>query len=68
MEEKIRKIARELAWVVGNAIIDSRDKELGAIPLNALVKIRDIVDSETKSLLKDMMQRNCEINDILNRV
>lgn len=68
MEEKIRKIARELAWVVGNAIIDSRDKELGAIPLSALVKIRDIVDNETKSLLKDMMQRNCEINDILDRV
>lgn len=68
MEQKINKLARELAWVIGNAIIDSRDAELSKIQLGALIKIRDIVESESRTLIKDMINKTGEISDILDRI
>lgn len=68
MEQTIGKIARELAWVVGNAIIDSRDGELGSMPLTSLIKIREIVEHETSSLLKDMTEKSKEVRDLLDRI
>lgn len=68
MEQKINKLSRELAWVIGNAIIDSRDEELSKLQLGALIKIREIIETEARSLMKDMIEKKCEINDILDRI
>lgn len=68
MENKINELSRELAWTIGNAIIDSRDKELGTLSLSILVKIRDIIEKESESLISDMIVKRKEINDILDKI
>jgi len=60
--EKAKHHAKEIAWIVSNSIIDNGDKELGDIKLSVLLKIRDIVENETYSYLKDV-----NINNFLNK-
>ena len=68
MEQKINKLAKEIAWTVGNAIVDSGDERLKTIDLGQLMVIRDIVEVETKAVINDMIEKNNEINDLLNRI
>ena len=68
MEQKINKLAKEIAWTVGNAIVDSGDERLKAIDLGQLMTIRDIVETETKAVINDMIEKNKEINEILDRI
>lgn len=68
MEQKINKLAKEIAWTVGNAIVDSGDERLKSIDLGQLMTIRDIVEAETKAVINDMIERNREINDLLDRI
>ena len=68
MDNIVNKIAREIAWTVGNAIIDSGDEELGKMTLNNVLKIRDITEQETKAVIKDMIQKNKEVNSLLNKL
>jgi hypothetical protein len=68
MEQKISKLAKEIAWTVGNAIVDSGDERLKSIDLGQLMIIRDIVETETKSVINDMIERNKEINEILDMI
>jgi hypothetical protein len=63
MEQKINKLAREIAWMVGNAIVDSCDERLKSIDLGQLMTIRNIIETETKAVINDMIERNKEIND-----
>lgn len=68
----IGNLAKEIAWVVSNAIIDSSDEDIGKIELRTLVKIREIIEMETDVLLNDWIGSNDEksvlVNDILNKV
>lgn len=68
MEQKIDKLAKEIAWTVGNAIVDSGDERLKSIDLGQLMIIRDIIESETKSVINNMIEKNKEINEILNKI
>lgn len=68
MEQKINKLAKEIAWTVGNAIVDSGDERLKSIDLGQLMIIRDIIESETKSVINDMIEKNKEINEMLNKI
>lgn len=68
MEQKINKLAKAIAWTVGNAIVDSGDERLKSIDLGQLMIIRDIVESETKSVINDMIEKNKEINEILDKI
>lgn len=68
MEQKINKLAKEIAWTVGNAIVDSGDERLKSIDLVQLMIIRDIVETETKAVINDMIERNKEINDLLDKI
>ena len=68
MEQKINKLAREIAWTVGNAIVDSGDERLKSIDLGQLMIIRDIIETETKAVINDMIERNKEINDLLDKI
>ena len=68
MEQKVNKLAKEIAWTVGNAIVDSGDERLKAIDLGQLMIIRDIVETETKAVINDMIEKNKEINEILDRI
>lgn len=68
MEQKIKKLAKEIAWTVGNAIVDSGDERLKAIDLGQLMIIRDIVETETKAVINDMIEKNNEINEILDKI
>lgn len=68
MERKINKLAREIAWTVGNAIVDSGDERLKSIDLGQLMIIRDIIEMETKSVINDMVEKNKEINKILDKI
>jgi hypothetical protein len=68
MEQKINKLAKEIAWTVGNAIVDSGDERLKTIDLGQLMVIRDIVESETKAVINDIIERNKEINDLLDKI
>ena len=68
MEQKIKKLAKEIAWTVGNAIVDSGDERLKSIDLGQLMIIRDIVETETKAVINDMIERNKEINDLLDKI
>ena len=68
MEQKIKKLAKEIAWTVGNAIVDSGDERLKSIDLGQLMIIRDIVEAETKAVINDMIEKNKEINDLLDRI
>lgn len=64
----IGKLSKEIAWVTTNAIIDSSDEDIGKLEIRALVKIRDIIEMETDTLLHDMIKKNKDILEILNRV
>jgi len=68
MEQKVNKLAKEIAWTVGNAIVDSGDERLKAIDLGQLMTIRDIVETETKAVINDMIEKNNEIKDLLDRI
>ena len=68
MEHKINKLAKVIAWTVGNAIVDSGDERLKSIDLGQLMIIRDIVETETKAVINDMIERNKEINDLLDKI
>jgi hypothetical protein len=68
MEQKINKLAREIAWTVGNAIVDSGEERLRTINLGQLMIIRDIVEAETKAVINDMIEKNKEINDLLDKI
>ncbi len=68
MEQKINKLAREIAWTVGNAIVDNGDDRLKSIDLGQLMIIRDIIEAETKAVINDMIERNKEINDLLDKI
>lgn len=68
MEQKINKLAKELAWTVGNAIVDSGDERLRSIDLGQLMVIRDIVEAETKAVINDIIEKNKEINEILDKI
>lgn len=68
MEQKINKLAKEIAWTVGNAVVDSGNDRLKAIDLGQLMIIRDIVESETKAVINDMIERNKEINELLDSI
>ena len=68
MEQKINKLAREIAWTVGNAIVDSGDERLKSIDLGQLMIIRDIIETETKAVINDMIERNKEINELLDSI
>ena len=68
MEQKINKLAKEIAWTVGNAIVDSGDERLKSIDLGQLMTIRNIIETETKAVINDMIERNKEINDLLDKI
>ena len=68
MEQKIKKLAKEIAWAVGNAIVDSGDERLKTIDLGQLMVIRDIVESETKAVINDMIEKDNEIKDLLDKI
>lgn len=68
MEQKINKLAKEIAWTVGNAIVDSGDERLKSIDLGQLMIIRDIVEAETKAVINDMIEKKKEINDLLDNI
>ena len=68
MEQKVNKLAKEIAWTVGNAIVDSGDERLKAIDLGQLMTIRDIVETETKAVINDMIEKDNEIKDLLDRI
>ena len=68
MEQKINKLAKEIAWTVGNAIVDSGDERLKSIDLGQLMIIRDSVEAETKAVINDMVEKNKEISEILDRI
>ena len=68
MEQKVNKLAKEIAWTVGNAIVDSVDERLKSIDLGQLMTIRDIVEAETKAVINDMIEKNREINEILDKI
>lgn len=68
MEQKIKKLAKEIAWTVGNAIVDCGDDRLKSIDLGQLMIIRDIIEAETKAVINDMIERNKEINDLLDSI
>ena len=68
MEQVITKLAKEIAWTVGNAIVDNGDDRLKSIDLGQLMIIRDIIETETKAVINDMIERNKEINDLLDKI
>lgn len=68
MEKVITKLAKEIAWTVGNAIVDSGDERLKSIDLGQLMTIRNIIETETKAVINDMIERNKEINDLLDKI
>lgn len=68
MEQKIKKLAKEIAWTVGNAIVDSGDERLKSIDLGQLMIIRDIIETETKAVINDMIEKDKEIKNILDKI
>ena len=68
MEQVITKLAKEIAWTVGNAIVDSGDERLKSIDLGQLMTIRNIIETETKAVINDIIERNKEINDLLDKI
>lgn len=68
MEQRINKLAKAIAWTVGNTIVDSGDERLKSIDLGQLMIIRDIVETETKAVINDMIEKNKEINEILDKI
>lgn len=48
--------AKELAWTISNAILDSKDDELKNLYLSQLLKIRDIIEEETNEYLNQQIE------------
>lgn len=68
MERTINRIAKELAWTVGNAVLDSGNDELVQMTLSQLISIRCIIEEETNQLLKDMMDKNKDVYELIQRI
>ena len=68
MEQVITKLAKEIAWSVGNAIIESDSERLKSIDLGQLMIIREIVELETYSVINTMIEKNDEINKLLAKI
>lgn len=68
MEQKINKLAKEIAWSVGNAIVESDSERLKSIDLGQLMIIREIVELEVYSVINTMIEKNKEINDLLDNI
>lgn len=68
MEKVITKLAKEIAWSVGNAIIESDSERLKSIDLGQLMIIREIVELETYSVINTMIEKNNDINKILEKI
>jgi len=68
MEQVITKLAKEIAWSVGNAIVDSDSERLKSIDLGQLMIIREIVELETYSVINTMIEKNEEINNLLRKI
>ena len=68
MEKVITKLAKEIAWSVGNAIIESDSERLKSIDLGQLAIIREIVELETYSVINTMIEKNEEINNLLCKI
>ena len=68
MEQTINRVSKEIAWTISNAILDNEMEELGNLTLSQLLKIRDIIESETISLLSDMVENNKNVYEILDRI
>lgn len=68
MEQVITKLAKEIAWSVGNAIVDSDSERLKSIDLGQLALIREIVELETYSVINTMIEKNEEINNLLCKI
>ena len=68
MEQVITKLAKEIAWSVGNAIVDSDSERLKSIDLGQLAIIREIVELETYSVINTMIEKNEEINNLLCKI
>lgn len=68
MEKVITKLAKEIAWSVGNAIIESDSERLKSIDLGQLMIIREIVELETYSVINTMIEKNEEINNLLCKI
>ena len=64
----IKRCAQEIAWAVSNAMIDSDDKEIGNITLSCLVKVRDIVEIEVMEQLKELLEKENAIQQMLNKI
>ena len=62
----IKRAAKEIAWAISNAMIDSDDGEIGNITLSCLVKIRDIIEIEVAEQLKEILENEQKINQLLN--
>ena len=52
--QQIANHAKEIAWAVGNSILDSEDELLGNLQLSQLLKIREIVELETFEYLQQL--------------
>ena len=52
--QQIANHAKEIAWAVGNSILDSEDELLGNLLLSQLSKIREIVELETFEYLQQL--------------
>ena len=68
MEQVITKLAREIAWSVGNAIVESDSERLKSIDLGQLAIIREIVELEAYSVINSMIEKNEEINNLLRKI
>ena len=68
MEKVITKLAKEIAWSVGNAIVESDSERLKSIDLGQLALIREIVELETYSVINTMIEKNEEINNLLCKI
>ena len=68
MEKVITKLAKEIAWSVGNAIVESDSERLKSIDLGQLAIIREIVELETYSVINTMIEKNEEINNLLCKI
>ena len=68
MEKVITKLAKEIAWSAGNAIVESDSEMLKSIDLGQLAIIREIVELEVYSVINTMIEKNEEINNLLCKI
>lgn len=62
----ISRYSNEVAWAITNAMIDSEDDEIGTITLSCLVKIRRLIEIEVAEQLKEILEKEYEIQKLLN--